>query len=361
MESGTNDGTQLPDHVEAATAVNTAHHPFEFRGNSAEYFRIWVVNLALSLLTLGIFSAWAKVRRERYFYGNTWVAGAPFEYLASPINVLKGRLIAFALLIVYVGASQLSPYMQFVAVALVLIATPWIVVSTLRFRARYSAWSSVGFRFTGTVRQGFNYYLFAYVLLIPSFGLLYPYVRYRQRAFVLGGHRFGGHPFEFSGAPSDFYAAYVLGWFIGIVTAAFIGGLLVFLLTWPGIGNAAIIPYWSYAVVGVMYLAIFVGAVFIMSRVTNVGYNSTRFGSVGFHSTITARALLWIYASNTACILVSLGLLIPWAQIRLAHYRAQHIELVGVGDLESFRAELSPERFAGGAETASIFDLDVSL
>ncbi len=94
MGSGTNDGTPLPDGAELATADGTAHHPFEFRGNSAEYFRIWVVNLALSLLTLGIFSAWAKVRRERYFYGNTWVAGAPFEYLASPINVLKGRLIA---------------------------------------------------------------------------------------------------------------------------------------------------------------------------------------------------------------------------------------------------------------------------
>ena len=98
-----------------------------------------------------------------------------------------------------------------------------------------------------------------------------------------------------------------------------------------------------------------------MARLTNVGYNRTRFGSAGFSSTIRARDLLWIYVSNTVCILLSAGLLVPWAQVRLARYRAQHIELVGENDLASFRAELSPERFAGGAETASVFDLDVSL
>src|SRR5512146_3042572 len=70
-------------------------HPFDFRGDEREYFRIWIVNLALTILTLGIWSAWAKVRTERYFYANTRVAGTPFEYLARPLPILKGRIIAF--------------------------------------------------------------------------------------------------------------------------------------------------------------------------------------------------------------------------------------------------------------------------
>jgi uncharacterized membrane protein YjgN (DUF898 family) len=40
--------------------------PFEFRGTGGEYFRIWIVNLLLTILTLGIYSAWAKVRQLRY-------------------------------------------------------------------------------------------------------------------------------------------------------------------------------------------------------------------------------------------------------------------------------------------------------
>ena len=60
------------------------HRP-QFTGRAGEYFGIWFVNLLLSIVTLGIYSAWAKVRTERYFYGNTSLAGANFEYLASPI------------------------------------------------------------------------------------------------------------------------------------------------------------------------------------------------------------------------------------------------------------------------------------
>lgn len=41
--------------------------PFRFTGTGSEYFRIWIVNWLLTLLTLGIYSAWAKVRRIQFF------------------------------------------------------------------------------------------------------------------------------------------------------------------------------------------------------------------------------------------------------------------------------------------------------
>src|SRR5262245_53377118 len=75
--------------------------PFQFTASGGEYFRIWIVNLLLTLLTVGIYSAWAKVRRLRYFYGNTSLAGSAFEYHGQPLQILKGRLIALAALIVY--------------------------------------------------------------------------------------------------------------------------------------------------------------------------------------------------------------------------------------------------------------------
>ena len=52
------------------------------------------VNLALSIVTLGIYSAWASVRTRRYFYANTRVAGSPFEYSAKPLPILRGRILA---------------------------------------------------------------------------------------------------------------------------------------------------------------------------------------------------------------------------------------------------------------------------
>jgi Zn-dependent protease with chaperone function len=67
--------------------------PFEFRATGAEYLRIWIVNLLLTIVTVGIYSAWAKVRRLRYFYGSTALDGASFEYHGKPLAILKGRLI----------------------------------------------------------------------------------------------------------------------------------------------------------------------------------------------------------------------------------------------------------------------------
>ncbi|MET2872051.1 DUF898 family protein, partial [Exiguobacterium profundum] len=56
-----------------------------FIGSGSEYFRIWIVNLLLTIVTLGIYSAWAKVRTLQYFYRNTQLAGSSFDYHGSPI------------------------------------------------------------------------------------------------------------------------------------------------------------------------------------------------------------------------------------------------------------------------------------
>jgi uncharacterized membrane protein YjgN (DUF898 family) len=57
---------------------------FTFTGNASEYFRIWIVNLFLTIITIGIYSPWAKVRRLKYFYGNTWLDGHNFDHFKGP-------------------------------------------------------------------------------------------------------------------------------------------------------------------------------------------------------------------------------------------------------------------------------------
>ena len=69
--------------MDAYAAPHPKEQPFEFTGRPFEYFKIWIVNVLLSIATLGIYSAWAKVRTNRYFYGNTRVADATLEYLAD--------------------------------------------------------------------------------------------------------------------------------------------------------------------------------------------------------------------------------------------------------------------------------------
>lgn len=81
---------------------------------------------------LGIYSAWAKVRRQRCFYGNTSLAGSAFEYHGEPLKILKGRLIAVAALAVYSACTRVWPLSAFVLVPLRALAAPWVIVRSRR-------------------------------------------------------------------------------------------------------------------------------------------------------------------------------------------------------------------------------------
>ena len=122
---------------------------FTFTGTAREYFGIWIVNVLLTIVTLGVYSAWAKVRRQRYFYGNTWLAGASFDYHARPVRILVGRLIVLAVLVAYNLALQFQPILGgLIAVALI-FAAPWFVMRGLRFSARVTSYRNIRFDFTG--------------------------------------------------------------------------------------------------------------------------------------------------------------------------------------------------------------------
>jgi uncharacterized membrane protein YjgN (DUF898 family) len=127
--------------------------PFEFRGNAREYFKIWVVNLALTIVTLGIYSAWAKVRKLRYFYGNTYLDGSSFEFLGRPIAILKGRIIAVMAFAAYWLAANFYPLANLALLPVFALCFPWVMVKALNFRARNSAFRNLTFSYQGSYLQ----------------------------------------------------------------------------------------------------------------------------------------------------------------------------------------------------------------
>ena len=78
--------------VPTRPAAEPQAHGLVFSGSGSEYFRIWIVNLLLTLVTLGLYYPWAKVRKLRYFLGNTLVDGQPLDFHGSPMKMLRGYL-----------------------------------------------------------------------------------------------------------------------------------------------------------------------------------------------------------------------------------------------------------------------------
>lgn len=341
-------------------------HPFRFTGQGGEYFKIWIVNVLLTILTLGIYSAWAKVRNNRYFYGNTHVAGGSFEYLAQPLAILKGRIIAVLLFLAYSFAGNFDPILGLVAALALLGGMPWLIYRSLAFRNRNTALRNIRFGFDGGYGGAAAAFLLWPFLGVLSFGLLLPYAIYKQDRYIVGNSRYGSTPFEFNARIKSYYKMFggMLVIFIG-------GGLGVNLLFWT-IGfnlpmpeeGAALPPETALAMtvafIGILLVYLLAFAYFAARR-HNIVYGAAALSDHGFEANMAPVRLAWIQISNWAATLATLGLARPWARVRLARYKAECLTLIAAGSLDAFIAAEEESVNAMGEEMGEAFDFDFGL
>ncbi len=119
-----------------------------FSGKGKEYFGIWIVNILLSVITLGIYSAWAKVRNKRYFYGHTSIAGDSFEYHGQPMQILKGRIIAVVCVVIWSVSEQVSPLLSLGLIVAFVLLLPLLSRSNARFDSAMTSFRNVHFSFS---------------------------------------------------------------------------------------------------------------------------------------------------------------------------------------------------------------------
>lgn len=165
-----------PAEFDAPTTAEAAQpwQVLKFHGTGGEYFRIWIVNLVLTLLTLGIYSAWATVRERRYFYGHTEVAGGRFDFHGEPLQILFGRIIAIVLLIGWSQGALLHSAIPFISAAIVLGLLPMFLVRALGFRLRHTSLRNIRFGFSGKISDAYKA-LWPYIaaLLVAAAGMIY--------------------------------------------------------------------------------------------------------------------------------------------------------------------------------------------
>ena len=351
-------------------AATQSKIPFDFQGRAGEYFGIWIVNLLLTIITVGIYTPWAKVRTKRYFYGKTFLNDASFSYLADPIAILKGWLIAVAVFIVYSVSTNFLPVLQIPFFILFIVLLPLLVVRSLAFRARNSAWQNIRFdfkgRYWGAVKEFILWGVFANIL---SLGLLFPYVQFRQTRFILENSGYGKSDFEFKANTSDFYIVYLI--VLGIMT---LFGLLI-AGAGAGVGFMTELPAEATAeekyeqiamtsqivIMPLMMLMYFFIFAYIQSRLGNIIWSNVQIKDNGMESTLRARDLMWIYFTNILAIIVSFGLLIPWAKVRMTKYRMDKLQLIPAGNLDQFLQAERNHVNALGEEMGDVFDIDIGI
>ena len=167
------------------TLAAERQYRFAFTGHAGEYFRIWMVSLCLSVLTVGVYSAWGKVRKKRYLYAHTRLDGDGFDYRASPLAILRGRVIALLLFGAIALTGHFVPLLQLGFLLLLVVLSPWIVVASARFTARNSTFRNIGFAFDGRFGEAAWVFVGGALIALLTLGLAYPWYRMRRARFIV--------------------------------------------------------------------------------------------------------------------------------------------------------------------------------
>lgn len=328
------------------SVAKVTRSPVQFTGKGMEYFSIWLVNIALSIITLGIYSAWAKVRTQQYFYGNTKILGQSFQYLATGGQILKGRLIAVFAFIIYQVLVALSPYAAMVVALVFLAAMPWLINSGLRFNARMSSWRNVRFDFNGSYWRAFMVYFVWPWIGILTLGILMPRAVHRAAQYVVTSHSYGQENFEFTALPAHYGR---------VIWGLMIIYLLLIILLIVGFSQM------NFALIGVGYFAIYLVSFAIKPLLFNLYWAHVKLKGNGFQANMGILKFAWIFFSNSLAVAFSLGLLYPWSQVRMARFTADSLKVLDVGSLGTIAAKEMERSNAIGEEMGEVFDVDVGF
>lgn len=332
----------------------------QFTGSAAEYFRIWIVNLFFTLASLGIYSAWAKVRKKRYFYGATRLDGDTFDYFASAKAILYGRIIAVVAFFLYAFAGELYPPAAYGFLAIAALLAPWLVVRTFGFNARNSAWRGLRFDFAAPAKDVARRYLGFVAALVLTAGLAYPWVIARYKSFVISHHALGTSGLHCEMPARPMFAVYIRAGLIFVLLVAPIGALMAYALMRLELPDSIAWAAYVLPLLG-FYAAYAVVYAYTQARTANLQWNHTYGPGLRFQSTLGARKLAAIYLGNVVAAAATAGLLIPWAVVRTLRYRLESFAMIVDQDgVHEANPALAPVG-AAGQELGDLFNLDIGL
>lgn len=396
--------------MENNSSQNNTQHQMNFRGTGGEYFAIWLVNILLTAITLGIYSAWATVRRRRYFYGNTELNGDRFDYHAQPMQILKGRLLVIGGVILFYILLFINPLLGMVAMLAFFALIPWIIIRSWRYNAIMSSYRGVRFNYLCQTGRAYWVLLFCPLLLViglyvvmivlgligsnlgsptamivlavitvilfvPMLAAINGILATLQYDLYVNNLRFGNSPFvaQFKKAEFIKIALFSLLIFLPFLAIALVlvGSFFATLFQMALFGGMS-----DAAMQGLM--ASHIGSLFMMMLVLLIGlmvsnsymvvaqrnyiFNRTTLqGEVKLRSTMQTLPYMMLLITNSLITVFSLGLAAPVAHVRHARYMAQSTQVEGDLSLLSVQAHHDTANNAIAEEAVQALDLGTSF
>jgi uncharacterized membrane protein YjgN (DUF898 family) len=338
-----------------APALQARQLAIRFTGSGRAYFRIWIVNLLLVLVTFTLYYPWAKARRLRYFHGNTLVDGTPLGFHGNPRAMFRGYLLVGVLFLLYAVAGRFSVAAGLVALVLVALIAPALLRSSLRFRLANTRWRGMRFVFSGDAADAYRALLplFVPVLAIaaglllvadpqrppPGYGIwvlgvaistlaVVPWLLWRLKRYQHAHYGLASLQTAFKATVGSFYGLVfkTLGWAL-LVVLAVIAAVAALATVFAGGGNLTGLP-WRPVLLSVLPLMacchVFVKSYFT-AGLQNLVWTKTGNRSMRFISRLPCSRLFWLTVRNWLLMLLTLGLYWPFAVVATTRLRLEAV------------------------------------
>lgn len=299
-----------------------------FHGTGDTLLGIQIVNLFLSIATLGVYHFWGKAKVRRYLFSQTTFDDDRFAYHGTGKELYHGFLkamVVFGVPYFSVGAAHaflalprwIDVLLQSLATLILFLYVPIAIVNARRYRCARTSWRGVRFSFRGRTKDFVTLYFRGWFFTILTLGTYYPYFQTQRQAFLHSHTYFGNQRFHFSGHGSGLMVPFAITLFVTYAVLLLCGLTLVLQLTNAGL-TLLLIPI----ILGPMWI-------WLLGQKQKYFWDHTTFGEAHFSSTITWQKLCTLYIGNFFLLLVTLGGAWPWVTVRNARFFTDTLSLQG--------------------------------
>lgn len=210
----------------------TKTYAVAFHGNGAELFKMKVVQILLTLLTLGIYYPWARAATLRYIYSRTEFAGTRFAFHGTGRELFRGFLKAGLVFAVYMGlffaTSLVSNKIAATVITVLIYASfifliPVAIYGSLRYRMSRISWRGIRLSYVGSLKQVVMLYLKSVPFTLITLGLYLPFFQNSLRKLLVENTKAGNLCFRFAGTGRDFFAVQTKGIILSVLTLGIYG------------------------------------------------------------------------------------------------------------------------------------------
>ncbi|HOS47503.1 MAG TPA: DUF898 family protein [Bacteroidia bacterium] len=210
--------------INQPNAVGKRFYPISFKGKGSEYFGIAIVNLLLTIITLGLYYPWSKARQLQYLYGTTEFNDSRFEFHGTGAEMFKGFIKAILIITVLYGLTFLFIFMRMPIIGILVMylglfaIIPLAIHGSYKYRMSRTSWRGIRFGYRGDRNELFKIFIKGVLLTIVTIGIYGAWFSMNLRNYILGKIKFGNAQFTYNGDGGKFFWMNVKGYLLTIVT-----------------------------------------------------------------------------------------------------------------------------------------------